>query len=59
MVLWAVLITGVRIMAVKPSEILRKSKSPEKKDDKKPTGRSAMLDFIAKHKQAADQDKGK
>lgn len=46
-------------MAVKPSEILRKSKSPEKKDDKKPTGRSAMLDFIAKHKQAADQDKGK
>lgn len=38
-----------------PSKVLRKTKAPEKKgdsdkDDKKPNRRSAMLSFIAKHK---------
>lgn len=54
-----VLITGVNNMAT-PSQILRKTKQPEKKgdadkDDKdKPAGRrNALIDFIAKKKAAA------
>lgn len=43
-------------MAKTPSEVLRKTKSTDKKDDKddrkdaQPTKRNALLDFIAKNK---------